>query len=62
MTVKRPATKRATLALLFMLPALMGGCPEFRSASIDAVESASNGLLLAALDLFFEGFRDRNTF
>ena len=35
----------------------MGGCPEFRNESLDAVETASRGVLDAALDLFFDTFR-----
>jgi hypothetical protein len=35
----------------------MGGCPEFQNASTTAVETASRGVLDAALDMFFDQFR-----
>lgn len=43
--------------LCLTVPLLMGGCPEFRDESINAIESATEGIVLAALDLFFDQFR-----
>lgn len=49
--------RRAALALCLLLPALMGGCPEFRNESVNAIETATRGLFNAALDLYFDQFR-----
>ncbi|RJP37199.1 MAG: hypothetical protein C4547_06095 [Phycisphaerales bacterium] len=47
----------AVIVLCLLTPAMMGGCPEFQDASVDAFETAARGLLDAALDLFFDQFR-----
>ncbi len=39
------------------MPVLMGGCPEFRNESINAIETASRGVFDAAMTLFFDQFR-----
>lgn len=56
---KQPRASRriAALALCSLLPALMGGCPEFRNESVTAIETATRGVLDAALNLFFDQFR-----
>lgn len=51
------AKKIALAGLFLLLPGVMGGCPEFRNESIDALETATRGVLDAALDLFFDQFR-----
>lgn len=56
-TRKRSRAGLAALALSLFLPFLMGGCPEFRNESVDAIETASRGLLNAGLNLFFDQFR-----
>jgi len=35
----------------------MGGCPEFQNAVADAFETATRGVLDAALDLYFDQYR-----
>ena len=47
----------ALLGLYLTAPLLMGGCPEFRDEAVNAIESATEGIVLAALDLFFDQFR-----
>ncbi len=47
----------AVLAICTALPAMMGGCPEFRNESVTAFETASQGLLSAALNLYFDQLR-----
>ena len=47
----------ALWGICLVIPALMGGCPEFQNASITAIETASRGVLDAALDMFFDQFR-----
>ena len=54
---QRGAKRLAVLTLCALLPALMGGCPDFRNESVNAVEGAAQGILSAALDMFFEQFR-----
>lgn len=55
---RRWANRRISILILYLLvPALMGGCPEFRNESITAIETATRGVLDAALDLFFDQFR-----
>jgi hypothetical protein len=55
--VKRPKIKRLPIALLALAPLMMGGCPEFRDEAVTAVQSATQGVVVAALDLFFQQFR-----
>jgi len=43
--------------LIALAPLLMGGCPELRDEAVTAVQSATQGVVVAALDLFFEQFR-----
>jgi hypothetical protein len=43
--------------LLLLLPLLMGGCPEFQNASVDAMLTATRTILNAALDLAFAQFQ-----
>jgi hypothetical protein len=47
----------AVLGLCLLLPALMGGCPEFRNSSINAIETATRGVFDAALTLMFDQLR-----
>jgi hypothetical protein len=49
------------LGLVLTLPLCMGGCPEFRNESVDAIETASRGLIDAALNLYFEQLRTDRT-
>ncbi len=56
-TPMKVSGRRAALALCLLLPALMGGCPEFRNESVNAIETATRGVLNAALDLYFDQFR-----
>ncbi len=53
----RPGRGCAFWGLCLLIPVLIGGCPEFQNASVTAVETASRGVLDAALDLFFDQFR-----
>ncbi len=53
----RIPARLALLAFCGLLPAVMGGCPDFRNESVTAVETASRGVLNAAVDLFFDQFR-----
>lgn len=70
-----PLNRLVVLGLCALLPALAGGCPEFRNSSVDAVDtatrsvllgdttrvdavdSATTGLLNAVLDLLFDQLR-----
>ncbi len=49
--------KIAVLAILMALPLSLGGCPEFRNESVNAVETASRGVIDAAVTLFFDQLR-----
>ncbi len=64
MKVKRKQRIRGkSISLFFVLMALpfcMGGCPEFRNESVNAFETASRGIIDAAVDLFFDQFRTDN--
>ncbi len=53
----RNKTKYAVLAVIMLLPLNMGGCPEFRNESIDALETASRGVIDAAVTLYFDQLR-----
>jgi len=55
--MRRRDHRPAALVIALLLPVLMGGCPEFRDQTVTAVETATRGLLDAALDLFFDQFR-----
>ena len=44
-------------ALCLLTPVLLGGCPEFQDESINAIDTAVQGVMDAALDLFFDQFR-----
>lgn len=52
-TPKSSCCRFAAIALGFLFPLLMGGCPEFRNEAATAVESAVRGLVDAALDELF---------
>ena len=41
---------RARLGLCFLLPFLMGGCPEFRNDVVSVLEAATRSALLGAED------------
>ncbi len=56
--VKRRYGTRLPLAIVLVLPFLMGGCPEFRDEAVSAVQTATQGIVVSALDLFFEQFRE----
>ena len=78
-TPKPTVSRTALVALCLLLPALLGGCPEFRNAAVgavdgathtillsdteprDAVETARDAILGAALDLFFAPLRSDET-
>ncbi len=49
--------KIALISILMALPLSMGGCPEFRNESINAVETASRGVIDAGVTLFFDQLR-----
>jgi len=53
----RRCRNAAGMVLCLMLPLLMGGCPEFQSQAVDAFETATRGVIDAAVDLFFDQFR-----
>ncbi len=55
------ANGAAVVVLCALLPALMGGCPEFRNQSVTAIETAARGVVDAAVDLFFDQFRTDTT-
>lgn len=55
--MKRSRIKRLPVALMVLAPLMMGGCPEFRDEAVTAVQSATQGIVVAALDLFFQQFR-----
>jgi len=63
--VKPPVTKKmrpprrglVTLFLGLSLPLLTGGCAQFRNEVVDAFETATLGLIDAAVGLAFEQFR-----
>ncbi len=46
--------KTAVASLCLLLPTLMGGCPEFRNDSVNAIETAARGIFDAAFDQLFE--------
>ena len=54
---QRGAKRLAVLTVCALLPALMGGCSEFRNESVNAIEGAAQGILSAALNMFFDQFR-----
>lgn len=59
--VRRRARRIGALAIVCLVtPLLMGGCPEFQNASVDAFESATRGVVNAALDLLFDQYRNNN--
>ena len=41
---------RAVLGLFFLLPLLMGGCPEFRDELVSVIETATRSALLSTAD------------
>ncbi len=41
---------RAALGLFFLLPLLMGGCPEFRDELVSVIETATRSTLLSTAD------------
>jgi hypothetical protein len=45
------------LLLLSMVPLTMGGCQDFRNDVVDAFETATRGLLDAALNAAFDSVR-----
>ena len=50
--------RRVVLAALCgLVPAAMGGCPEFRNDTVTAVETAVRSILDAAVELYFDQFR-----
>ena len=55
--VKKRYGTRLPLAIVLVLPLLMGGCPEFRDEAVTAVQSATQGIVVSALDLFFNQFK-----
>ena len=60
LTSGKPFVRPARLSLwgiCLLMPVLMGGCPEFRNSSVDAVETAVRGIFDAALDLYFDQLR-----
>ena len=56
--MKRRYRTRLPLAMVLALPLLMGGCPEFRDEAVTAVQTATQGIVVSALDLFFGQFRE----
>ena len=54
---RRSARFGAVVAICTTLPALMGGCPEFRNESVTALETASQGFVSAVLNLYFNQLR-----
>ncbi len=46
----RPRARRPLLGLCFLLPLLMGGCPEFRNDIVGVVETATRSALLGTED------------
>lgn len=55
--MNRRKNRMAPLVLLVVMPLMMGGCPDFRDESVSAVQTATQGILVAALDLFFDQYR-----
>lgn len=37
------------MALSLFLPGLLGGCPEFRNGTVDAIDTATRGILLGSV-------------
>ncbi len=50
-STKRLTGLRRILVLLLILPAVMGGCPDFRNGVIDSVDAATRGLLFGSTAL-----------
>jgi hypothetical protein len=48
----------ALVALGILLPLVLGGCPEFRNDVVNSIDTATRGILNAALDLLFNQFRN----
>ncbi len=46
----RPCGRQAKLGLFFLLPLLMGGCPEFRDELISVIETATRSALFDTQD------------
>ena len=54
---RRKGNRWALALLCILTPAVMGGCPEFRNESINAIETATRGVINAALTLLFDQYR-----
>lgn len=54
---RRRGNRWAAALLCILTPAAMGGCPEFRNESINAIETASRGVTKAARTLLFDQYR-----
>ena len=46
----RPTGRHVLFALCLLLPALLGGCPEYRNDVVGALESAARGLIITDED------------
>ncbi len=54
---RRASGPLAIAILSLLLPCLMGGCPEFQDESVAALETATRGVVDAAVNLFFDQYR-----
>ncbi|MCP4250994.1 MAG: hypothetical protein GY778_28485 [bacterium] len=39
-----------TLALVLLLPALLGGCPEFRNATVGSINTATQSVVISDIE------------
>jgi len=50
----------AMIAIMLLMPTMMGGCPNVRNEVADAFEQAIRGIIDVGLDGYFDQFRSNN--
>lgn len=56
-SASRQRSRFALIALILLLPTMMGGCPEFRNEVVNALETAARSVLDSAFDQYFDQLR-----
>ena len=57
-TPRWTSTGIALVAFGLLLPLVLGGCPEFRNDVVNSIDTATRGIVNAALDLLFIQFQN----